>query len=91
LGNVGEHIGNLIKILWKHIGNMLGTWGTCWEPIWKLIEHIKNNKNPINTLIPFPPSPLPKEKNGSIGCMQQIFIDVEFLIPTMLITYFGLG
>jgi len=54
-GTCWEHIGNLIKILWKHIGNMLGTWGTCWEPIRKLIEHIKNNKNPINTFIPFPP------------------------------------
>ncbi len=57
-----EHIGNLIKILWKHIGNMLVIWGTCLEPIQKLIEHIKNNKNPINMFILFPLPPSQRKK-----------------------------
>jgi len=59
-------------------------WGAIWEYVGEHIgnlgilwEHIKNNKKPKKSL---PPIPFKKQ-----------IVDAQFPLPTMFITYFGLG
>jgi hypothetical protein len=68
------------------LGNTLGTWEFCGNAL----KTTKNQKN-----LSHPSSPLKKKKkkpNQTFECLFQSFISgTQFPLPTMFITYFGLG